>query len=76
MYMYTCIHTHTLTLSLSLSLSLTHTHTVADSTVLDLMLLSTCDYFIGGFSSHFSRLVLELSVAHKVLFQTKLLFLN
>lgn len=29
------------------------------------MLLSDSDFFIGGFSSHFSRLVLELSVAKK-----------
>ena len=38
---------------------------VADSTMLDLLLLAEADYFVGGFGSHFGRLAFELSVAAK-----------
>lgn len=38
---------------------------VAESTILDILILSECDYFIGTLSSHFGALAYELSYANK-----------
>jgi hypothetical protein len=38
---------------------------VAESAVLDMLMLAECDYFIGTFSSHFSMSALEISSYNK-----------
>uniref|UniRef100_A0A7S1HK44 GT23 domain-containing protein n=3 Tax=Hemiselmis andersenii TaxID=464988 RepID=A0A7S1HK44_HEMAN len=38
---------------------------VAETTLVDILLLSQCDYFVGTLSSHFGALAYELSWANK-----------
>mmetsp|Transcript_2853 Transcript_2853/g.7419 ORF Transcript_2853/g.7419 Transcript_2853/m.7419 type:complete len:84 (+) Transcript_2853:26-277(+) len=38
---------------------------VAETSLIDILLLRECDYLIGTFISHFSRLALELMTADK-----------
>ena len=39
---------------------------VSESATMDLLLLSSCDYLIGTFTSHFSKAALEMMVARMV----------
>uniref|UniRef100_A0A7S1MXG3 Uncharacterized protein n=1 Tax=Hemiselmis andersenii TaxID=464988 RepID=A0A7S1MXG3_HEMAN len=48
-----------------MQMGLTDRRAVTESSLLDLMLLSHSDYFIGTFSSAFSAVAYELSVASK-----------
>ena len=38
---------------------------VAESALLDMLMLAECDYFIGTFSSHFSMSAFEISAYNK-----------
>jgi hypothetical protein len=50
---------------LKVLLGQTDRNAVATASLVDLLLLSRCDYLIGQFSSHFLKAAFQLSVAEK-----------
>jgi len=50
---------------LKVMLGQTDRNAVATASLVDLVLLSRCDYLVGQFSSHFLKAAFQLSVAEK-----------